>query len=129
MENQKLYYESHRENRLGWQKEYNITHRKERQAYASKPENLARTKAIRGTPERRKRQCEQAKASHVRYPEKRKARQILNNAIRAGRIQRQPCVDCNSTVRVQGHHTDYSKPLEVVWLCGSCHGKRHWKDT
>lgn len=26
---------------------------------------------------------------------------------------------------VQAHHTDYSKPLEVEWLCKDCHRSRH----
>jgi hypothetical protein len=26
---------------------------------------------------------------------------------------------------VSGHHTDYRRPLDVVWLCGSCHGRVH----
>lgn len=26
---------------------------------------------------------------------------------------------------MQGHHPDYSKPLEVEWLCPRCHGARH----
>jgi hypothetical protein len=26
---------------------------------------------------------------------------------------------------LEAHHEDYSKPLEVDWLCPDCHGARH----
>ena len=28
-------------------------------------------------------------------------------------------------VKVQAHHEDYTKPLEVTWLCSACHAKVH----
>jgi hypothetical protein len=27
--------------------------------------------------------------------------------------------------RLEAHHTDYSRPLEVEWLCVSCHRNHH----
>lgn len=57
-------------------------------------------------------------------PVKRKARNIAQSAIRRGRIKRQPCRDCGSR-KVHAHHQDYSKPLEVVFLCELCHKAEH----
>jgi len=36
------------------------------------------------------------------------------------------CDECHKEGKVIGHHEDYSKPLEVQWLCPKCHGKRLW---
>ena len=57
---------------------------------------------------------------------KRSAQQALANAVRDGKLSRQPCVRCVETGREQygtshGHHEDYSKPLEVIWLCPMHH--------
>ena len=59
-------------------------------------------------------------------PEKLTARTVLNNAIRDGKIARgEACFFCGSDHRLQGHHPDYSRPLDVFWLCQPCHGKLH----
>lgn len=46
-----------------------------------------------------------------------KARIKLNNSIRDGAILQGICAVCGSTENIDGHHVDYSKPLDVVWLC------------
>ena len=58
-------------------------------------------------------------------PDQRAAHTLLNSAIKSGKIKKQPCENCGSTVRVHGHHDDYSKPLEVRWLCPRCHKAFH----
>ena len=58
-------------------------------------------------------------------PEKCKAQYIVNNAIKMGKLVRQPCEACGSTVRIHGHHDDYSKPLDVRWLCPFHHAEHH----
>lgn len=55
-------------------------------------------------------------------PEKRKAHYVVQTALRNGSMKRPPlCSACDATGRIEGHHEDYSKPLEVTWLCKPCH--------
>ena len=61
----------------------------------------------------------------ARNPEKRAARHAVAYAIQTGRLRKEPCARCGSTLRLHAHHHDYSKPLEVTWLCSLCHGKEH----
>jgi len=58
--------------------------------------------------------------------EKRAAHVLLGNAVRDGRIMKpDTCMFCDATGRLEGHHEDYAKPLEVIWLCRSCHVAVH----
>jgi hypothetical protein len=52
------------------------------------------------------------------------ARYQLGNAIKLGKILRKPCERCGSP-KSDGHHEDYGKPLEVMWLCRKHHAQRH----
>lgn len=72
--------------------------------------------------ERKKEMWRKAKAL---FPERQAARTRFQRAVRAGKIQKLPCVCGNPNS--QGHHEDYSKPFEVVWMCASCHQKEHTK--
>lgn len=60
-----------------------------------------------------------------RNPEKLGAQMMVRGALLCGFMVRQPCEVCGSTTRVQGHHDDYSKPLEVRWLCHPHHAEHH----
>lgn len=46
-------------------------------------------------------------------------------AIRLGILVRQPCEVCQSTQYIHAHHEDYSRPLDVRWLCSFHHSRRH----
>jgi rubredoxin len=62
----------------------------------------------------------------ARDPEKARARALLNAAVRRGDIHRPAsCPVCGTAGRVEGHHHDYAKPLEVTWLCPLCHAAKH----
>ncbi len=58
-------------------------------------------------------------------PEKRAARHAVAYALKTGRLKRNPCEKCGSTKGLHAHHHDYSKPLDITWLCPTCHGKEH----
>lgn len=58
------------------------------------------------------------------YVIKRAARDIVNRAIRAGKLTRGSCERCGAD-ETHAHHDDYLKPLEVRWLCTVCHALEH----
>jgi predicted transcriptional regulator len=63
-----------------------------------------------------------------------KAAVALSIAVSRGILTRpKRCTLCRSNSKsfggLHGHHADYDKPLEVEWLCRSCHGKRHANET
>jgi len=62
------------------------------------------------------------RVDHLLNPQKFIARSTINYALRSGRITRPKfCQNCSDPCAPQAHHDDYSKPLAVRWLCGSCH--------
>lgn len=63
-------------------------------------------------------------------PQKRQARVILGNALRDGKVKKSPeCEVCSISGDLHGHHEDYSKPLEVLWVCAACHAfiHKYWR--
>lgn len=57
-------------------------------------------------------------------PIKNAARAAVNRNVRSGALVKKPCEVCGAT-DVDGHHDDYSKPLEVRWLCRKHHLELH----
>lgn len=77
-------------------------------------------------PEVREMQRERSRAAR-NNPDKRHkldARLQVRKAVEAGTLVRQPCSVCGDP-KSQGHHTDYSRPLDVVWLCALHHAAEH----
>lgn len=80
--------------------------------------------------ERRAYRAEEKRRERERHPGKAKARRAVESAVRAGRLPK-PSVCCRCETGVpcaadlHAHHHDYSKPLEVEWLCRSCHAVAH----
>lgn len=62
------------------------------------------------------------------------AQNKLEKAVLRGKVSRKTrCERCgempppfkDGRTAIQAHHPDYSKPLEVLWLCQRCHHKEH----
>lgn len=79
-------------------------------------------------PERRAAKLIYQKVRKQRFPHKDKARAMVGNAIRDGRLIRQPCEVCGSP-KSQAHHDDYYKPLDVRWLCFVHHRAVHGQEA
>lgn len=69
--------------------------------------------------------CSEKCQKSNRY-DKNKEKQLIRwkvwHAVKIGKIIKPlSCEHCKQTKKLQGHHTDYKKPLIVIWLCSTCH--------
>jgi hypothetical protein len=78
----------------------------------------------KNTPHRKIKQSIYNERYRQMNPEKYKAHTAVNNAIRDGRLKKLSCNVCGNN-KVHAHHNDYSKPLEVIWLCSLHHARKH----
>lgn len=84
-------------------------------------------KRYREDPERRRKIAESAERRRKANPGKVNAQQRVRRAVKSGKLERpSTCSRCGEGGRIEGHHHDYSKPLEVEWLCARCHRREHW---
>jgi hypothetical protein len=65
---------------------------------------------------------ERARRYRQEYRQGYRAHSKLRSAIKAGRIKRpDQCEQCGAGGAIEGAHHDYTKPLDVRWLCRPCH--------
>ena len=82
----------------------------------------------RGKTTERKRQLREKnrRKRSIAGPMYTRAHNMLTRAVWLGRVQRpSACQRCAGTGDIEAHHDDYSKPLDVMWLCPICHAARH----
>lgn len=110
-----------------YRKEY-----RQRRKAAGNPIGRSKERAREYEAERRKNPAVLARraADMARYQkdpalrDKHVARWKVRRAIAAGKLVRQPCEVCKKEP-AHGHHDDYSKPLDVRWLCPVHHREHH----
>jgi len=90
-------------------------------------ENLERIRSYDRTrssnPQRISAQVKTTATYRAKYPQRSKANAIVNRATRKGILKKQPCWVCGADAIA--HHPDYSRPLDVVWLCQPHHKQTH----
>ncbi len=68
--------------------------------------------------------CMGASRRRAKHPERIRiwANQVVARAISLGVLKRETvCARCGGENFVQAHHADHAKPLEIEWLCSTCH--------
>lgn len=83
--------------------------------------DVARAKA----PQRRAKNVARTRGRRAKGDGYMAAHNAVARAIKSGNLQRSPCQMCGTENHVHAHHDDYSKPLEVMWLCPIHHRARH----
>lgn len=64
--------------------------------------------------------------NNEKHAEKIAARTLLRMAVKRGDlIKPLRCSICENKTKLEAHHHDYTKPLDVQWLCTGCHGSVH----
>lgn len=67
--------------------------------------------------------------AQIHHPEKLLAKRSVYRAVRYGRLLKpNACSNCGKKCVPEAHHRDYSKPLEVIWLCRQCHFDFHGRN-
>lgn len=87
---------------------------------------VAARKEYKKTPAYAKSHEAAARRWAAKHPERRKASHIVGNAVRDGKLIPWPvCAVPECSEKPEGHHPDYSRPLDVVWLCDMHHKQAH----
>ena len=93
---------------------------------ASMPHRVAARKEYQQTEAFAKSHAAATKRWKAKHPERRAAQNLLNNALRDGKVIAWPvCEVAGCTARPEAHHADYSLPLDVTWLCSKHHAQTH----
>ena len=96
-----------------------------RENYYAKHEQYRAYEQLRArTPKRKELNVKVTARMRQKFPEKYKAHGLVQKSVVAGTLQRQPCERCGSP-QVHAHHEDYTRPLDVMWLCPLHHKERH----
>lgn len=99
-------------------------HRAKDRERANLPNRVAAREQYARTPEGRARGNLAKRRYSERNPVKRTAHVAVGNALRGGKLTAKPCEVCGDA-SAQAHHDDYSKPLDVRWLCTTHHAEWH----
>ena len=76
-------------------------------------------------PARKEWQRQQSARMRIKHAAKYKVRGIWWNWFKNHKDVKTDCQKCGSAEKIEAHHCDYNKPLEIMWLCCKHHKEWH----
>ncbi|HVO73862.1 MAG TPA: hypothetical protein VMT35_07555 [Ignavibacteriaceae bacterium] len=135
LDQRKKYYEKNREESLKKGKErylakYNEIRKKANERNRTPEQReMARKRSLEWRNRNREVVRERTTKWKRDNPLKSKAHQYVLWALRLNVLQKPlECQVCGLIKKLEAHHKDYAKPLEVLWVCKLCHEYEHHKD-
>jgi translation elongation factor EF-G len=93
-------------------------------ARASQPHRVAARAEYAKSDAGRRKMAAGRRAWEARNPDKKRATTAIQNAVRDGKIKKEPCFVCGAE-KTDAHHASYDLPLHVTWLCEKHHAELH----
>lgn len=108
---------NNRNKKIDYYKEYdksraNLKHRIEARKEYQKTDNYKKNHY--------KNNLKYTKANRIKQRARRKVQYYLSK----GELSKKPCEVCGN-IKSEAHHADYTKPLDIIWLCDKHHKKLH----
>ncbi|WP_417070775.1 hypothetical protein [Niveibacterium terrae] len=116
-EHWKLHVKEHRAANSDYYKEFDRNR-------ANNPDRVEARKKYRRTDAFSVSHNKAVKKYTEKHAQRRSAHYAVSNAIRSGKMIKQPCCICGDK-KSEAHHHDYSRPLDVLWLCDKHHKEEH----
>jgi hypothetical protein len=120
----KRWTDANKEKMAAWKAENKPMARAAAAKWRERNRDKDRQRNLRTYQARRDRHIENVKKYQRENPEKTAAHVTVTLALQNGSLTRQPCEVCGKE-KTDAHHDDYSKPLEVRWLCRPHHKQHH----
>lgn len=126
----KAYRQEHKEEKKAYNQAYQQEHKEEIKAYCDNPEVRRKHREVDKIYKRKARLSgkvngtEEFRKWKEKHPLGVLAQQKINYRIKTGQIKREKCQVCGRD-KAHAHHPDYTKPLEVLWLCSIHHQRLH----
>ena len=112
------YYLANRKKIMEQVRQYRVNNREKISA--------ARKESARNDPDKYRAQTARYRSKKIKKYDQKHANEAVFNAIQTGKLIRpKTCSKCGMEGKVDGHHPDYTKRLEVIWLCRCCHMYAH----
>lgn len=104
-----------------WRKEYLNKNPELKQRLQKRSQELRKAKYVK------KRPPEVRGTSYIsdEHKFKHQVRALTRSYIKIGKLIKEPCEVCGTNELIEAHHDDYTKPMDIRWLCRKHHREHH----